>query len=54
MLKHASSQYTLTDDIGERLAVPVSCADDFAYFLPAETDAIKSYCLRVDCAYHCR
>jgi len=45
VLKHASSQYTLTDNIGERLVVPVSRADDFAYFLPSETDAIKSYYL---------
>ena len=45
MLKHASSQYTLTDNMGEKLAVPVSRADDFAYFLPSEIDAIKSYYL---------
>jgi len=46
MLNHASSQYTLTDNIGGRLAVPAGPADDFAYFLPSETDAIKSYYLQ--------
>jgi phytanoyl-CoA hydroxylase len=45
MLKHASSQYTLTDNIGERLVVPVGRADDFAYFQPSEMGAIKSYYL---------
>jgi phytanoyl-CoA hydroxylase len=43
MLNHASTQYTLTDNIGERLAVPATREDDFAYFHPSETEAIKAY-----------
>lgn len=43
MLKHASNEYILTDNIGGRLAVPVSRADDFAYFAPTEAGAIKEY-----------
>ena len=46
MLKHASSEYRLTDNTGERVAVPVSPADDFAYFRPSESVAIKSYFLK--------
>lgn len=43
MLKHAGSEYTLTDNLGERLAVPMSRADDFPYFRPSEADAIAAY-----------
>ena len=43
MLKHASSEYTLTDNVGERIAVPMNPADDFAYFRPSETRAISAY-----------
>src|ERR1700760_3219221 len=43
MLKHASREYILTDNLGETLAVPAGPADDFRYFLPPETGAIRDY-----------
>jgi phytanoyl-CoA hydroxylase len=43
MLKHARKEYILIDNIGGRLAVPVSRADDFAYFAHTETRAVQDY-----------
>jgi phytanoyl-CoA hydroxylase len=46
MLKHASTEYILTDSLGNRVAVPVDARDDFAYFTPGEAEAIRAYYLK--------
>src|ERR1700736_5976151 len=43
MLKHASRQYILTDNLGGKLAVPESPSDDFVYFSPSEHAEIRAY-----------
>jgi phytanoyl-CoA hydroxylase len=43
MLKHASEQYMLTDNLGGKLAVPETPSDDFVYYSADETAAIRTY-----------